>query len=282
MFKKLLIPMDGSGHCVRTLGLLAGLPYRPGTEFHLLTVANGADGCHSLDSHVAMLESRGHSATAATRTGDPASAIVAYARESDAEGVVMVPHSRKGLSRLLHHSVTESVMRRVACPVIALNEQVLDNLSATDRFAVNRLLVPLDGSIGSTKALDLIRALAADDPVEVTLFHDELGIDESDNDGESAELRQVLFDHRKHLQGEGINTAVASTSFTHPAAAITDQASSMQADAILMASHCRKGVARGLFGSTAADVFQSAPCPVIVVRIDEPEEPDTVDPFVNG
>ncbi len=43
-----------------------------------------------------------------------------------------------------------------------------------------------------------------------------------------------------------------------------------QADLIIMATHGRRGIARGIFGSVAAVVVREAPCPVLTIREDEP------------
>ncbi|WP_336133418.1 universal stress protein [Natronomonas amylolytica] len=49
--------------------------------------------------------------------GRPASEIVAFAEETDADAIVMGSHGRDGVSRILLGSVAETVVRRATVPV---------------------------------------------------------------------------------------------------------------------------------------------------------------------
>ncbi len=52
--------------------------------------------------------------------GDPSTQIVDYAKEIEADLIVMPSHGRKGISRFLLGSVTERVVRLSPCPVLIL------------------------------------------------------------------------------------------------------------------------------------------------------------------
>jgi len=54
--------------------------------------------------------------------GDPASVIVRYAEEHDADHIVMGSHGRDGLSRLIMGSVAETVVRRAPTSVTVVRE----------------------------------------------------------------------------------------------------------------------------------------------------------------
>jgi len=54
------------------------------------------------------------------RDGDPTAEILAAARETSADLIVMATHRRRGLSRLLMGSVAEQVEREAECPVLML------------------------------------------------------------------------------------------------------------------------------------------------------------------
>jgi len=51
-------------------------------------------------------------------TGDPAGALVDFAKEEQIDLIVLGTHGRSGLSRLLMGSVAEAVVRRAQCPVL--------------------------------------------------------------------------------------------------------------------------------------------------------------------
>ncbi len=54
--------------------------------------------------------------------GDPSSEIIDYAKEINADLIVIPSHGRSGLSRFLLGSVTERVIRFAHCPVVVLRK----------------------------------------------------------------------------------------------------------------------------------------------------------------
>lgn len=55
-------------------------------------------------------------------TGTPEAELVDFAKEKNADLIVMASHGRTGLSRLLMGSVAEAVMRRATCPVLIVKQ----------------------------------------------------------------------------------------------------------------------------------------------------------------
>ena len=55
-------------------------------------------------------------------TGDPAHAIVRFAKDEDIDMIVMGTHGRTGLRRLLMGSVAEAIVRRAGCPVLTYKQ----------------------------------------------------------------------------------------------------------------------------------------------------------------
>jgi nucleotide-binding universal stress UspA family protein len=58
--------------------------------------------------------------------GDPVDQILAAARESQCDLIVMGTHGRTGLRRLLMGSVAEQVTRNAACPVLTVKSDVAE------------------------------------------------------------------------------------------------------------------------------------------------------------
>jgi nucleotide-binding universal stress UspA family protein len=52
--------------------------------------------------------------------GDPADVIDQVAKRVSADLIVMVTHGRRGLARLIEGSISERVLRRAPCPVLAI------------------------------------------------------------------------------------------------------------------------------------------------------------------
>lgn len=59
--------------------------------------------------------------TPAIEFGDPASTIVAYAREHNANLIVIPSHGHHGLKRLVRGSVAEQILRHCECAVLVLH-----------------------------------------------------------------------------------------------------------------------------------------------------------------
>lgn len=55
-------------------------------------------------------------------TGNPVEGIIQYAREQNADLLVMCTHGRTGLSHVLMGSTAEAVVRRAPCPVLTLRQ----------------------------------------------------------------------------------------------------------------------------------------------------------------
>ena len=58
---------------------------------------------------------------AALLSGDPADAIVGYARDNDIDLIIMATHGAKGLDKILLGSVADRVVKRATCPVLLFN-----------------------------------------------------------------------------------------------------------------------------------------------------------------
>jgi nucleotide-binding universal stress UspA family protein len=58
-------------------------------------------------------------------TGDPASALVGFAKEHAIDLIVMGTHGRRGVMRVLMGSVAEVIVRRAPCPVLTYKPAVM-------------------------------------------------------------------------------------------------------------------------------------------------------------
>jgi nucleotide-binding universal stress UspA family protein len=88
--------------------------------------------------------------------GEPAEAIVQVAKDEHCDVIVMGTHGRKGLARLFHAHVADSVTRSAPCPVMALRS------SQTEAEPTQRGKV--QGPDGVQDSHDLVRLAAATNP----------------------------------------------------------------------------------------------------------------------
>ena len=85
------------------------------------------------------------------------------------------------------------------------------------------------------------------------------------------EMEEYLAQVAQQLQSvaAAVHTVVR---FGHPADEILQYADEVGADLIAMCTHGRSGLKRWVYGSVADKVLRGAKCPVLLVRVQPPEE----------
>ena len=132
MYKKILVPLDGSELAEKSLGEAKGLAKLTGGRIDLLRVAwvltvPGTDPTDKevevvgqaqayLDQVAQGLGAEGFEVATHVRYGHPAAEIIDAAREADL--VVMSTHGRSGLDRWALGSVAEKVLRHCGRPIL--------------------------------------------------------------------------------------------------------------------------------------------------------------------
>jgi universal stress protein A len=142
-------------------------------------------------------------------------------------------------------------------------------LSPSPLFNFKKILVPLDFSECSQKALQYATALARQFGAELELLHvvepypavpEMYPIDvETVQDGK-AELENL-----RGAIGRDVGSRISVRVGT-PHLQIAEAARDLKADLIVISTHGRKGLSRAVLGSTTEKVVRHAPCPVLVVR----------------
>ncbi len=142
------------------------------------------------------------------------------------------------------------------------------------------LLVPVDGSPTSDKALDEAIRLAVDSGAKITLMHviDDLrhvtGFETATNYVQQmVPLMRAAGEDLLAKQGEKVlahglqvECVLIAEGPGRVCEHVADQARTSQADLIVLGSHGRRGVKRVLLGSDAEQIIRHAPVPVLVVR----------------
>jgi nucleotide-binding universal stress UspA family protein len=158
MFKRLLIPLDGSRFGSRAIRYAADVAQKFSAEIVLLqvvkpatpvpvssTVAPGMGSPQSaeiametaldvekreraharryLRRKVSDLESRNIKASYQVLVGDPAQSIMDFADKKKTDLVVMTTHGKSGLKRAIMGSVADSVIRESGKPVLVVRPQ---------------------------------------------------------------------------------------------------------------------------------------------------------------
>jgi len=135
-----------------------------------------------------------------------------------------------------------------------------------------KVLVPIDDSEHSRKAVERALELAEKQGAEITLmavtpvaadFLDEM---RNIQDKLTAEYQKWLDRAKEVFNAKGIKVATILEEGLVPANNIIRRAEDDKFDRIIMGSTGRSGLARVLMGSTAAKVVSHAPCEVTIVR----------------
>ncbi len=145
-------------------------------------------------------------------------------------------------------------------------------------FKVREILVPVDFSDHSHKALNYALELALSNDARLHIIHvieppvypatwsyAQVGLVESEKElceaaeRELEELRQKYCDRCPNIVTKTIVGQSAADEINHYAA-------EHKIDMISIATHGRRGLERFLFGSTTERVLRTAPCPVLAVR----------------
>jgi nucleotide-binding universal stress UspA family protein len=150
-------------------------------------------------------------------------------------------------------------------------------------LAMERILVGVDGSSASLKAVDLAADLANKYDAELILLtvvpHFSPGVDpaleqyarvehiqEPATEFALAAANTVLDGARRAARGRGANRVAAEPSFGDPAREIITAAGDRGADFIVVGSRGHGRLAGLLLGSVAQKVVSLAPRPTVVVR----------------
>ncbi len=143
------------------------------------------------------------------------------------------------------------------------------SLAAAPVFELKKILVPVDFSACSQKALQYAIPFARQFGAELVLLHvvepypvvpqmDSYDFETiHDNRDELEALRKAI--------PEAIHS-VAELRKGMPHLEITTAARELGVDLIIISTHGRKGLSRKVFGSTTERVVRFAPCPLLIVR----------------
>jgi len=284
MFRKILVPLDGSQLSQRALEPILELASRTGAEVLLVRApvsdtfgfasseARQASLRNEVQTYLDMLRQSNEQAGLTIRTqlieGDAAGAIVDVALQEHADLISMSTHGYSGLTRWVLGSVTEKVLRTASCPVWVVHT------ARTPR----KILITLDGSALSETALEPGLALAQSLGAEVALLRTvphvtvDGKLDEHER-GLSRRFQEDLIDEaREYIYTRSISCARAGLKIKPevrigaPADCILEYVETYDIDLIVMATHGRTGLKRWVYGSVTAKMLRSANCSLLVIR----------------
>ena len=195
-------------------------------------------------------------------------AIIDKAHSDGAELIVMGTHGRTGFSKLLMGSVAEQVVQHASCDVVIVRN---DAKVAESERGFEPILVPVDFTDYSRKALDRARTLSSSEGAGVLMQHVvNAPIHPSFYAGgitRMFDLDPKLPDRiREKMEAMADGPAELIVSEGNPSEEILKTAQERDVQMIVMGSRGLSGLDHVLLGSVAERVLRKAPVPVLVVR----------------
>ena len=211
----------------------------------------------------------------ATDAGDAAVTIVDHAVRMATDLLVMGTHGRGGFDRLLLGSVTEKVLRKAPCPILAVPPHALPTMP--EEVVFRRILCPMDFSPSALQAFGFAVDLARQASGSVTVLH---VIEWLAEEEPRAHAHFSVSEYRQHLTADAharLQALLAEEPCTwceteevvvigRAHREVLATAAARQSDLIVMGAQGRGSVGLALFGSTTQHVVRAATCPVLTVR----------------
>ncbi|SEP19964.1 universal stress protein [Nitrosovibrio sp. Nv6] len=141
-----------------------------------------------------------------------------------------------------------------------------------------RILVPVDGSPTSERALQEAIRLAQQQSAQLELVHimGDIRLMDADSYINYAEMKETITSTGKKIlaqaqtvvqqAGAAVEVKLLEARGERIASAIMEEARRWQADLIVIGTHGRTGFSRVLFGSVAEGVVRTAHIPVLLIR----------------
>lgn len=287
----ILVPLDGSELAEGALAYAQVLAKALGERLVLLTAWEGTETAlgatfpglaleveQKANSYFATyldgIRARLSGVTVETKvvSGNAADQIVKTADEIQARVIVLATHGRSGIGRWLYGSTAGRLLRSSSTPILAVGPHALERSNAD--VSLSHVLVPLDGSSLSEKALPVAVTLAVALKGRVTLARTvgwavqsypyalpDAYIPQVDEELETG-AKKYLREQEAKVKGVPVDAFVVRGS---SADGLLDVAEQQHADLVVMTTHARSGLARATLGSTADRMLQ-APVPVLLVR----------------
>ncbi len=200
--------------------------------------------------------------------------ILTFAKEQAVNLIVMGTHGRRGWDRLMMGSVTESVLRKARCPVLAVRKPAhdfVDPKQADDVIHLRKILFCTDFSENSSAALEYALSLAQEYRAELTVLH---VLEEFPGRELQTKTEEIEHKLREPIPPDALDwcTVRAKVRVGKPYQEIIQLALEDQADLIVLGVRGRNAADLAIFGSTTHRVIQLGPCPVLAVHMETVEE----------
>lgn len=295
MFDKILIPLDGSEMAELALPFGKELAKKLHSEIILFHVCgpehHQQERMHKfyLDHLAETLrrslkknQTKGTEIKVTTKieTGGPQENVCTLVEKNEIGLIIMTIIGASGLKiGKMIGSVADHICRTVPIPVMLIRPQ-RNHQIPTRGHLINRILLTLDGSKLSEKALPVAEELAIRLKIPITLFQmahimvphadDAINAPYADYasfggiERERVQTEMTVLENK--LRREGINVTHDIVSGVSATNEILEVSKKVGADLVVMSTHGRSGIDRWLLGNVAERVIHHSEIPVLLVN----------------
>ena len=302
MYRRILVPLDGSALGERVLSYVRLLGKRLGSPISLLMVVErpapsvSADLNPALYQHMTLkykvkkareylgwvatgLRDEGLEVSSVVREGKPVAHIVEEADREPETLIALSSHGRSGLSRFWLGSVTDHVLHHTDKPLLIVGPH--DPNAEVGEVRLEREIIALDGTgvaeqvlphaVMVAKALELKTTLVRVTPAAGLYYYPEA----KEQDGESdipgdLDTRALgyLDEVRDFLRRQSVRSMEDHVLHGYPVSTtLISFARENPGSLLAVATHGRSGLTRGLLGSVVDNLIRLSGHPVLVLRV---------------
>ena len=193
--------------------------------------------------------------------------ILSLAEARRVDLIVMGTHGLRGIDRLMLGSVTERILRRARCPVLAVRKPAHHFISSVhdpEPVHLRKMLLCTDFSDHGHRASEYAVSMAKECGAELTLLH--VLEDVSRLTELERKVASQLEESIAAKTPEGCTVKV-TVRIGKPYQQIIQLAVEAQTDLVIMGVRGRGALDTAIFGSTTYRVIQLGSCPVLAVHI---------------
>lgn len=205
--------------------------------------------------------------TCVAQDGTVTDRILSLAEAQAVSLIVMGTHGLRGLDRLILGSVTERVLRRARCPVLAVRKPAhhVGPQYGTEPVDLKKIILCMDFSDHAHYASEYAFAIAKEYDAELTLLH--VLEDFARSADLQIETEKVVKQVEQFIASESREACPIKVRVGKPYQQIIQLALETQTDLVIMGVRGRGALEAALFGSTTYRVIQLGSCPVLAVHI---------------
>jgi len=204
-----------------------------------------------------------------------------YAKKFNVDLIVMSSHARGGVKRITLGSVTDYLIRHTNIPVLVVKAPSFLDLNSQQ--SLNRIVVPLDGSVLAEQILPQVAQLASRLKSTVSLLRVLTPVTYSQQqimqpglpwwDIDIAVADACLARAESYLMGQGLKVTKDVVLSDDVATAILDYSARTTADLIAIATSGSGGMSRFVLGTVADEVTRKSQISVLVFHPKRPSTP---------